>query len=234
MRDAAQTYPCGMRSCFIGCLVLTLCGCEDAVEPGELEVTWRTAGLSCADGAITSVRAQLYEYERVEPVADETVECGAGALRLTELVPGGYSLVLQGFQGECLTHDARREDIDIHAGEVASVTNLPLDRRTRSLEVAWPFEGGGTCADYGIQQVQISVAVRGTERRRVPSLCQPGRMVIPDVEPGGLNLTLLAYDANGTAVMRGQAAFVESAFDASCGAQVSVDVQLSLCEGPSC
>lgn len=223
-----------MRSLLVGLLAIAPLGCEDAVEPGDLEITWRTAGMSCADGAITSVRAAIYEFELAAPVAEGTIDCSAGKLTLAELTPGGYSLVLEGYSGTCLTHDARREDVSIESGALVEVRNVPLDRRTRSLEVAWPFADGQTCAEHGIEQVQISVAVRGTERRRVPSLCQPGRILIPDVDPGALNLTLLAYDANGTAVMRGSAAFVESAFDASCEGEVSVEVPLTLCAGPSC
>lgn len=223
-----------MRHLLVGLLLLAPLGCEDAVEPGELEITWRTAGQSCADGAITSVRALLYEFELVEPVAEATVDCGAENLVLPDLAPGGYSLVLEGYRDDCLTHGARREDITVEAGAVSSALNVPLDRRMRSVEVNWPFEDGGSCADHGIEQVQIRVAVRGTERRRVPSLCRPGRLLIPDVEPGALNIRLLAYDANGTAVMQGSVAFVEAAFDATCEGEVSVEVPLSLCAGPSC
>jgi hypothetical protein len=98
----------------------------------------------------------------------------------------------------------------------------------------WPFETGGSCVDEGIEQVEVSVVVRGTVTRVVPTLCQPGELLIPSVAPGPLYLSLLAYDANGTAIMSGEKAFAETAFEAMCEGEVDVEVELSLCDGPTC
>ena len=209
-------------------------GCADEVEPGALTVTWRTAGLSCADGAITEVRAQLYSFSGTEPVAEGTVECDANSLRLDDLKPGGYSLVLQGFQDGCWTHGARREQITIRADDETEAIDLPLDRRRRAVKLSWAFPNEGGCAEQGVEQIEVEVAVRGTITRVVPSLCRPGSLMIPDVAPGSLFLTLLAYDVNGTAVMRGQKAFVEGAFDEICEDVVEVEVPLTRCVGPTC
>lgn len=209
-------------------------GCAEELEPGALTVTWRTAGLSCADGAITEVRAQLYSFNDTEPLAEGTVACDARSLRIEDLIPGGYSLVLQGFQDKCWTHGARREQVTIRAGEESEAFDLPLDRRRRTVALSWAFPGGGGCVEHGVEQVEIEVAVRGTITRVVPSLCRPGTLLIPDVAPGALYLTLLAYDINGTPVMRGEKAFAEGAFDAVCDAEVEVEVPLLLCTGPTC
>lgn len=217
-----------------GCLALGLVGCEDAVQPGELAITWRTAGMSCDDGTITRVRARLFDFESATPMAEGEAPCSDGTITLLDLAPESYSLVLEGFQGDCLTHGTRREDIDIGAGELVEVQNLPLDRRQRTIEVIWPFRDGGDCASHAVEQLEIIVVVRGTERRRVPSLCRPGRLVIPGIEPGALSLKLVGYDGNGTAVVQGDAAFVESAFDATCGADIAIEVPLQSCDGPSC
>lgn len=209
-------------------------GCAEELEPGALTVTWRTAGLSCADGAITEVRAQLYSFSDTEPVAEGTVACDARSMRIEDLSPGGYSLVLQGFQDECWTHGARREQVTIRADEEAEALDLPLDRRRRTVALSWAFPAEGGCVEHGVEQVEIEVAVRGTITRVVPSLCRPGTLLIPDVAPGALYLTLLAYDINGTPVMRGEKAFAEGAFDAVCEPEIEVEVPLSVCMGPTC
>lgn len=213
---------------------LLVVGCTDEVEPGELKVTWRTAGLSCADGAITEVRARLYSFRSAEPVAEGTVDCDAREMRLDDLQPGGYSLVLQGYQDGCWTHAARREQVTIRADQEAEALDLPLDRRRRTVALSWAFPDEGGCVEHGVDQIEIEVAVRGTVTRVVPSLCRPGELLIPDVAPGALYLTLLAYDINGTPVMRGQKAFAEGAFDSACEEDVQIEVPLSLCTGPTC
>lgn len=209
-------------------------GCTDEVEPGSLTVTWRTAGLSCADGAITEVRALLYSFRARDAVAEGVVSCESGTLQLDDLKPGEYSLELRGFQGECWTHGVRREDVVIRADEEAQAVDLPLDRRRRTVSLSWTFPDDEGCVEHGVEQIEIEVAVRGTVTRVVPSLCRAQELLIPDVAPGALYLTLLAYDANGTAVMRGETAFSEGAFDMQCTELVEVEVPLSLCEGPSC
>ena len=209
-------------------------GCADEVEPGSLTVTWRTAGRSCADGAITEVQALLYSFRARAPVAEAMVPCDSGTVRLDDIKPGGYSLALRGFQGDCWTHGARREDVVVRDDEDAEVIDLPLDRRRRTVSLSWGFPDDGGCVEHGVEQIEIEVAVRGTVTRVVPSLCRAGGLLIPDVAPGALYLTLLAYDANGTPVMRGETAFSEGAFDMQCTEVIDIEVPLSLCEGPTC
>lgn len=216
----------------LGALALT--GCDDEISPGSLTVTWRTAGLSCADGAITEVQARLFTYDSSDPVAEGMVDCASGRLTLDDLRPGGYSLMLQGFQDGCWTHGARREDIAIRSGAESTAANLPLDRRPRDLVLRWPFAEGGTCVDQDIEQVEVEVVVRGSVTRVVPTLCQPGELLIPGVAPGPLYLSLLGYDANGTPIMSGEKAFSESAFEGMCEGDVEIEVQLSVCDGPTC
>lgn len=213
---------------------LAIGGCEVDDDPGRLAITWRTAGQSCEDGAITDVRASLFNYDSPVPMAEVTADCDAGRLVVDNLPKGGYSLLLEGLQGECWTHAARREDIYIRTGLESTVENVPLDRRARDIAVHWPFADGGACVDYGIEQVEVSVVVRGSLVRMVPSLCRPGALLVPGVAPGPLSLTVLAYDVNGTPIMEGSVAFAETAFDAQCEEPVEAEVELSLCDGPSC
>lgn len=216
--------------------LLLLCACRDQAEPGDLRVAWLTNQGSCRADAVARVAAEVFDFDRPKPVAAVEVACDAGEATVGGVRPGEYTLRLRGIDAAgCWTHEARRDDVEIEAGGVTTLGELPLLRRVRPLRVEWAFAGEEGCRANGVHQVEVVVEVEGGFRRSWLFMCDDGRRELSEVPRGDAQVHVVGFDAGGTPIADGRRS-LQRAMRAEnpCASFVEVPVALSPCREAGC
>ncbi len=210
--------------------------CDPPEEPGTLEVSWRTGRLSCAEAGVETVRAELFDFGGAAAAFAAEAGCGDGALTVGDISPGAYSLVLKGMDPSgCWTHEARRDEVSVPAGDTVELAELPLLRRERPLRVRWPFANELDCHGNGVEQVQVTIDIDDRTSQRHVFACPGLAREIPGVPAGDARVTVLAFDATLTPLAMGSVTMSGSDFRAEpCADFVEVRVPMELCAEAGC
>ena len=135
----------------------------------------------------------------------------------------------------CWTHEVRRDDVRVPAGDTLNLGELVLLRRKRPLLVRWPFANEYDCAANGVEQVQVIIDVDDDFSRTEVFLCPGLGREIPDVPRGALRVTVVAIDADRTAIAWGVVEHSSSLFlENPCSNTVEARVPLELCREVNC
>ena len=208
--------------------------CSEAKKPGSIEVAWRIGRLTCDEAGVSTVSVELHDFDEVR--ASSAKSCTQTSTRLDEVKAGDYALLMRGLDVDgCWTHEARRDDVAIPAGDVLDLGELVLLRRKRPLLVRWPFENEYDCAANEVEQVQVTIDVDDDFSRTEVFLCPGLAHEIPDVPRGALRVTVIALDADGTAIAWGAVEYASSRFlENPCSNVVEARVPVEICREANC
>jgi hypothetical protein len=134
-------------------------GCSDDAGPGHIVIPYKIgAGLSCDDLGVTKVRATL-----TEDISDDA-PCENGEVRIDDVPPGSYDLLLQGLDGNGVAivdngaHDDRVEIIGDGSTVTADEINMSL--APAKLWIRWDFDYV-TCDTVDFTDIEIEAYANG-------------------------------------------------------------------------
>lgn len=216
------------RILFSALLVLSLVGTacdgeEPAPTPGSLLVNWTLGTVfSCDSLGLTKIEARAYTASTtVEADGTTSASCEgdtkSGSLIIAELVPAGYTVVVEGFDGD---------GVGIWMGEAPTRASVPdgaegtsdlvqLQQKKALLVVDWLL-AEGKCNKAGVEDVEVQllapdgpIETKAANCDNVFSHPMSGEedygLFFEDIPPRNDGI-ILAYgmDADGNKIRRGQ------------------------------
>lgn len=166
--------------------------------PGDVSFLWSFAGQSCLQmpqvrSVAVSIPGERLENGGVFPCRT----MGTDGIRLSNFAPGAYGFTLQalGNGGEELFAGSGSFRVD---GDVSVRADLlPVAGPNTYAYVLWRFPGYGSCAEAGIETVEVSIDGGLFETHRCEDgMFEPG-VPTPMLEAGRHTIEIVALDAWG-------------------------------------
>jgi len=137
-------------------VVAGLAGCADE-GPGSIVIPVTLGNnKACDDVGVTQLRAQL---DHGGEMYEETVDCSVGEVRISDVSPQRYDLLVQGLASDGvaimdnLDNDDRKVEV-LGDGQTNVIASVLLTDAPAQLRVGWDF-GLSNCASAGIQEFEI-------------------------------------------------------------------------------
>lgn len=137
-------------------------GCADE-GPGSIVIPVQLGNnKSCEEVGVTQLHAEL---ERGGEIYEETVDCSVGEVRIDDVAPQRYDLLVQGLASDGaaildnLDQDARVVDV-LGDGQTNVIDTVLLTDAPAQLRIGWDF-GLSNCASAGIHEFEITAFENG-------------------------------------------------------------------------
>lgn len=220
----------------VSCLLIGT-GCSEAIDPGRIEFQWRLGSQGCEQYGVASIRVSLYGFQSADPIQVESYNCESLQGELKDVMPGEYTLVVEGLnEDDCMTH-VSRNDVTIGSGQALVVERpFSLTRYRRPIQLTWNFENQLDCLGNGVSQVEIRVEVDDEEGFTEVRACEGFSTTIQgDVAPGQLTVSIFGVNDIGERVQSGQTTLPSSFFTREpCESTLSVLTVLTECVESNC